>query len=315
MVFVNVHLHGNDKNMQCGYQSDIFTFIGGRIMDAVSVGLEIGWRDAGHPTGALVCNPLKFVGVPFGAEPLAISIPDTGASNIEFDSCYFENCVSTASIGSASTSVGAKQVSFRNCFWTKVGAPGGGGTATQIIANLNANQETTLVLESCRSDDLSFTGKWVEMGVNSRLEISDCILPSTGTHVGWNGGTYTIDSRRDFFIGRGRQEVLDGSVMSTLVPLDYSLTNGTSKTFAKFRRISASTGADVSTVAATIEDIAAITTYKGAVRPSTVSLPPAGSTYRGMMLYQEGGGGVADTLVCCMKDSAGSYSWKVVATG
>lgn len=316
LMFENVHLYANDKNLQLGYNCDIFTFIGGRIMNAVTAGLEIGWRDAGHSTGGLVCNPLKFIGVPFGAEPLGISIPDYGASNIEFDACYFENCTRIASIGDAAQTVGPKQVKFRNCFFTWVGG-GSGATTSQILANLNSNQETTLVLESCRSDDSTFAGKWVELGVNSRLEISDSILPSTVAHVGWNGGTYTIDYRRDFRIGRGRQEVVDGSVSGSLIPFDLSLTNGTSKTYAKFRRISATTGADTSQMPVLIRDIAALTVVDGGIMFATPSsaLPTASSTYRGLAVYQQGGGGVADTVVCCMKDSAGSYSWKVVATG
>lgn len=49
--------------------------------------------------------------------------------------------------------------------------------------------------------------------------------------------------------------------------------------------------------------------------PRTSSLPTASAHYRGRMLILEGGGGVADTLRCCLKAAGGTYSWVIVATG
>ena len=49
--------------------------------------------------------------------------------------------------------------------------------------------------------------------------------------------------------------------------------------------------------------------------PSVETLPPADAGRRGDALVVLGGAGVADTLHICLKAVAGTYSWKLVATG
>lgn len=44
-------------------------------------------------------------------------------------------------------------------------------------------------------------------------------------------------------------------------------------------------------------------------------LPTASVAYRGLRVFVPGAAGAADTLVCCMKSAADTYSWKNVATG
>ena len=314
MTFINCHFHANGVNIGLGYNCDVFQFFGGRLQNAVTVGMEIGYRDAAHSSGSLQCNPVKVVGVRFGAQPLAINIPDYGASNIEFDSCYFENNQQIATIGDVAQANGAYHVQFSNCYFTFVGA---GGSLTQIVSNVNANQSSTLTLKHSRSDTVTFSGRWVDLGLNGRLEINDCTLPSTGTHVYWNGFNYTVGSR-NFIIGRGRQEVFDGSVLGSVIPYDVSMTTGTGKTFGKFRRTNAATGADLGILSAQIKDInGQFAAWSGGVMfdQPTGGLPTAAVAYRGMTVIQQGGAGAADTIVCCMKSAADTYSWKVVSTG
>jgi hypothetical protein len=45
------------------------------------------------------------------------------------------------------------------------------------------------------------------------------------------------------------------------------------------------------------------------------SLPSASAALQGQFGFQIGGSGVADTLVCCMKNSSGTFTWTVIATG
>ena len=45
------------------------------------------------------------------------------------------------------------------------------------------------------------------------------------------------------------------------------------------------------------------------------ALPAAGVQYRGMLLRVEGATGVTDTLYCCMKSVANTYSWVSIVTG
>jgi len=49
--------------------------------------------------------------------------------------------------------------------------------------------------------------------------------------------------------------------------------------------------------------------------PSRDTLPTASADYRGRAALVMGGAGVADTIYACLKDAAGAYAWKVVATG
>lgn len=314
MTFTNVAWRGNDKNLQLGYNGDIFQFIGSRCENAVTACLEIGWRAPGR-VGAIQCNPITLLGLRFGASPLAINCIDYASTNVDIIGCYFEDIGKIGIFGEATQATGPKCIQFRNCFFTVVGR---GGTDTQIVANLHANQESTITLEHCRSDTATFAGRWVDIGVNGRLKIANCDLLTTGAHVGWNGGTYTLDKRNDFTIDRGLAIVHDGSAMGSLPALDVRLTNGTGKTWASFTRRNGATGAELGAAGAHVADYGGqFVAYKGPLRPATPSaaLPAASATYRGITVYQEGAGGVPDTIVCCMKDTGDTYSWKVIATG
>ena len=44
------------------------------------------------------------------------------------------------------------------------------------------------------------------------------------------------------------------------------------------------------------------------------SAPAAAVAYRGYLIYIKGAAGVADTIKCCMKAAANTYSWVTVAT-
>jgi len=45
------------------------------------------------------------------------------------------------------------------------------------------------------------------------------------------------------------------------------------------------------------------------------SVPPASESYRGHYWLVEGGAGVADVLLVCVKDESDFYSWVTVAAG
>lgn len=48
---------------------------------------------------------------------------------------------------------------------------------------------------------------------------------------------------------------------------------------------------------------------------TTGALPAATQSLRGALFVVRGASGVADTLQICLKSSADSYSWKILATG
>jgi hypothetical protein len=219
--------------------------------------------------------------------------------------------------GDAAQTTGAKQIIVKGCFFTLMGASNG-SAVTQFNLNAHANQESTISFVSCRSDDSNFAGKWVALGLNSRLNVEDSELLSTIAQIGWNGGTYTLDKRQNFSIDMAKLIVHDGSAMGSIAPLDVRLTNGTGATYSKWTRINGSTGAALGIANPDVIDVnGQFVCVRAPIRfiTPTGALPTASATYRGISAYQEGGGGVADTLVCCMKDAAGAYSWKVVATG
>ena len=54
---------------------------------------------------------------------------------------------------------------------------------------------------------------------------------------------------------------------------------------------------------------------KPVVLATTGTLPAASAAFRGALFVVRGATGVADTLQVCLKSSADSYSWKVLATG
>jgi len=49
--------------------------------------------------------------------------------------------------------------------------------------------------------------------------------------------------------------------------------------------------------------------------PDAGVLPAAGSRFRGVIAFQPGAGGVADTLQMCMKSATDTYSWRTIVTG
>lgn len=48
---------------------------------------------------------------------------------------------------------------------------------------------------------------------------------------------------------------------------------------------------------------------------TTGTRPAASADLRGAVFVVQGGAGVADTLEVCLKSTAGTYSWKTLATG
>lgn len=311
-TFDNVCWRDNARNIELGFNCDIFNFNGCRLDYATDTSVYIGYRDAAHLSGALQCNNISFNGCRISNNATAFDIADYGASNIFFNASYFEANTKTGWYGDAAQAVGPKNVHFVGSFFTVMSA------TTPQIEHRNANQESSLKFDGCRSDATGFAGLWLSMGLNSRLVWEDNDLLSTGAHCSWNGTNYTMDKRQSFAVENGVTHVVDGSVAGSLVPIDIRMTNGTSKVYQAWSRRNASTGAVLGISNPSVTDYnGQFVAYTGAVRVGTPTsaLPTASATYRGIMAYQEGGGGVADTVVCCMKDSAGAYSWKVVATG
>lgn len=312
VTFENVNWHANAYNVELGFNCDIFNFIGCKLDYATTTSILIGYRDAGHAAGALQCNNINFIGCRISNNAVAFDIADYGASNIQFLSSYFENNVLTGYYGDAAQSVGPKQVQFAGCFWTIVNA------STPQIASRHANQESTLVVRSCRSDTSGFAGVWLSMGVNSRLIWEDNDLIAAGSHVTWNGFSYLLDKRQSFVLDNGTTLLADGSVHGSLVPLDVRMTNGTGKTWQTWTRRNAATGAALGESDSKVIDInGKYVCLQGPIlfATPTSALPTAASTYRGIAVYQQGGAGVADTIKCCMKNAADAYTWTTIATG
>lgn len=317
MTFVNCHWHANGTNIRLGYNCDIFQFFGGRIQNATVDGIHIGWRGPDQPVGSVLCSPVTFVCVRFGdVVGNAILVDDAGASQIRLQSCYFEHNGKIITVGTSGTVQSAKSIIFDECFFTR---PVSFSDPQMQVAD--DNSDSTIEVSNCTSD-ATYTGPFIKIGTTGSLTWANNKIPVSGAgsnfKIGTNAG-YVVPDGQSYEWNKNKITLADGTLMASGAPASaVRMTNGTGKQFAEWSRRSSSTGALVGSGHAYVSDIdGKWVVFDGVQRIGTPSsaLPAASATYRGVNAYQQGGGGVADTVVCCMKDAAGAYSWKVVATG
>lgn len=310
MTFENVNWRANARNVELGFNCDIFNFNGCRLDYATDTSIYIGYRDAGHPTGALQCNNIFFNGCRISNNNIAVDVADYGASNIKFSS-YFESNVSLGYFGDAAQAIGPKCIGFDGSFFT--------GTAhTNPFTCRHANQDSTFTVDLTRSDYTSTPG-WFVLGLNSTMIWGDNALAATTAPV-TNGSIAWPNLATKQAARYLKADLLlnDGSALGSVVPHDSRMTNGTGKTWAQWTRRNGTTGAVLGDADSKVIDVnGKYVCLSGPIQLVTpgAALPTAAATYRGIMVYQAGAGGVADTIKCCMKDSADAYSWKTVVTG
>ncbi len=325
----NVQIRNCGIGVQFGWQADIIFFQNCRIQECTTAGIANGWTDATHHSGAVTSNSnIKFHTCRFGKNTVSADWNDYDSTNLVLDTCYFEDETKLMWLGSAAiTTSTPKKCVFTDChieYPTVVPS----GALIEMRNPYTANSDISLIRTQCQYT-LGSGVRYLKAGLNSSILIDECILPHTNGHIDYYTGAaqhydITIGNTGSAFPtvhwSANVQHVnyFDGATLSGTVPAAVmQMTGGTDKMFQKWERIAANTGAVVNTNNPSIIDVSGKwVLYRGAVQIQTPdSLPTAGSGYRGVMAYQSGGAGVADTIVCCMKSAADAYSWKVVATG
>lgn len=327
--FKNLQIRACGVGVQFGWQSDICLFQNCRIQECTVAGIQNGWTDATHHSGAVTSNNcIRFLTSRFGKNAVSADWNDYDSTGLVFDSCYFEDETKLMWLGSAAmTTSTPKKTTFTDCHfeWPTV-TPS--GCLIEMRNPYTATSDISLVRTQCQYT-LGSGVRYLKAGINTSILIDECILPHTNGHIDYYTGAaqhydITLTNTGSAFptvrFTANTQSVnyYDGATLSGTIPAAATImTGGTDKMFEKWERIAANTGAAVNTNNCSILDIAGKwVLYKGAVCIQTPdSLPTAGVAYRGVMAYQSGAGGVADTVVCCMKSAADTYSWKTVITG
>lgn len=164
------------------------------------------------------------------------------------------------------------------------------------------------------------------------VAVSGKVLLPDGT--GTPGGTLVITLSKEGSVedaGTGTQRVAavktvtigsDGSVSFNVVPNDTITPSGTiyRADYKLPSGVSWSEYWDIASSPSSLEigDIplaAAAVSGREASIPSVSTLPAAGSTYRGRIMYLTGGAGGEDIAYVCLKTSSDTYDWVPFALG
>ncbi len=324
-TYVNLNVKDCDIGAKMGYQADIHNFIGCRFDDILEKCIDFTYRDGSgqHDSGSLEQNPNVFLGCRFNANDgsngaVVFDIGSTGVTNLHVQACYFEDCDKIATLGESGSATGPKNIVFDNCYFTVCN-----DVNTQFTVT-NTNDDSLITIRNCRSDTAAsgVSGGWLQARVNTKVIWENNQLPSDGFQIrrtdgGSNNLDYTLE-QEDSFRLLGRQKIVtDGTQLTaTEYPIEVLMTNGSGENYMHFGRLNGSTGAIINSEWKLI-DIGGLGPFAdGLVKLNqNASKPSASSTYQGVLWITKGGAGVADTVECCLKSAADTYSWVTVATG
>ena len=326
--FKNLQIRACDIGVQFGWQADIMLFQNCRIQECTTAGISNGWTDATHHNGSVTSNNcIHFIASRFGKNTVTSDWNDYDSTGLIFNSCYFEDETKLMWLGSAAmTTSTPKKVLFTDCH-IEYPTTTPSGTLIEMRNPYTATSDISLVRVQCQYT-LGSGVRYLKAGINTSIFIDKCILPQTNGHITYYTGaaqSYDIQLSNTgsafptvtYTSNTQHVNYTDGAAVGSNAAAVMLMTSGTDKIFEQWQRTAANTGLAVNTNNCQVMDIAGKwVLYKGAVCIQTPdSLPTASATYRGVMAYQSGGAGVADTIVCCMKNSADTYTWKTVATG
>jgi len=272
----------------------------------------------------------------FMRQLLVSDMADPSTVNVTFEHNQFESCRHYAQMGNTTSTSAPGRIIYRQNTFMQVDHQD--ETQAKFLW-MNGAAAGSLELDNNVSD--ATTGPkygWVQSGTGSVVEFKNCSLPVSGGYVvnpyhlmvgssGKNialstgasyifagpGSTGNTDERQANFSGR------DG------VPDRAHWAYNASASASIYQRWQ-SKAAATDAVSGNAYDIKSLTIngmrYAAAVgfaQPlsgaATPSLGSDGPVARAGLYFVQGGAGVADTLYCCMKSAADTYSWKLVATG
>lgn len=272
----------------------------------------------------------------FMRQELIADIADPSASNVSFEHNQFESCKHYAQLGTTSSGSVPNRIEFKQNVFMRTD----GQEQTQamfLFKNTAGGGSLSLIRNVCDSVTGPKYG-WVQCGSTSTIEFSGNSLTVSGGYVleanhlivGSTGKKIVIPTNGSYtFIG-------SGGVGSTIekqsnfsgrdnIPDVANWGYNASQSSSIFQRWQ-SKGASTDAVSGAALDVKSLTvngqrfvTVNGMLQPySNATLPSLGSdgsVIRSGFAFVPGSTGVADTLYCCMKSAADTYSWKLVATG
>ena len=308
----------------CNYGSSI-TPLGSQSETA----LHYNYRSLVHPSGGLSNNAHVFRGCWFMRQLIAADIYDTAASNIKFDSCYYESTVQYAKIGQSGTSNSPPIVVWDNCHFS---IPYYAGETAAKIEVQNTAAISFIGLYNCRTDSTNGpNGGWVNAGSGPGCIVSmdGCIMPTGGSattqaHIRYGTKNIVAPNYSPYLFrshtssGR-RQEQFNGG--SSNPNRETWAFGGTSSTvFERWAvKATASESEGTGSYPRIIDQVnggAHYVMFDGYSRPTQSSaLPTAIAELRGCTYIVQGGAGVADAAYICLKGAADTYSWVSIATG
>ena len=272
----------------------------------------------------------------FMRQLLVADMADPSTVNVTFEHNQYESCRHYAQFGNATSTSAPGRIIYRQNTFMRVAHQD--ETQAKFLW-MNGAAAGSLELDNNVSD--ATTGPkygWVRCGTGSVVEFKNNSLPVTGGYVvdgfhlmvGSSGKNIVLPTGAAYtFAGPGstgntdeRQANFSGR---DSVPDRAHWGYNTSASASIYQRWQAkSLGSD--TTSGNAYDIKSLTingtryaTAQGFVQPlsgaSTPSLGSDGAVARSGFYFVQGGSGVADTLYCCMKSAADTYSWKLVATG
>lgn len=272
----------------------------------------------------------------FMRQLLVSDIADPSTTNVTHEHNQYESCRHYAQIGNTtSTSAPGRLIYRQNTFMRTDHQD---ETQAKFLW-MNSAAAGSLELDNNVSD--AATGPkygWVRCGTGSVVKFKNNSLPISGGYVvdafhlmvGTSGKNVALSTGAEYtFAGPGstgntdeRQANFSGR---DNVP-DRAHWGYNSSASASIYQRWAAKSVSSDAVSGNSYDIKSLTingtryaTALGFVQPlsgaSTPSLGSDGPVARSGFYFVQGGAGVADTLYCCMKSAADTYSWKLVATG
>jgi len=326
--FHSVFFYENGIGLQGGRASDGYSLISCKFQnnttaikvgyDCTARGIENGVNHTGHVPNLSKC--WNMIGTVFGYNDLCFDITDVAFNVLNLFGSHVEGCKQLMLIGDIAEGGAGRGINIDGMTITSHVTPI--GNAWIEMRNLSASQRF-FINHVVAGSYGSMPGQFMHVGVNAAIEWNGNYVDSdigvlriedgSGNFQDFN----TINELEKVSSNKTQEIYADSAKIASRPLLQLTQKNAFGKEYFRIDRVQNNNGSVQAGLGLSIYDHnSSFCTVESAFRPVTPnSLPAASVTYRGAVVYQEGGGGVADRLVQCMKSAADTYSWVDVATG
>lgn len=289
---VNINIRNCSHGVEGQWNCDIFSFIGSRF-DYCDNAIYIGGTSTTHPSGSQEENAWKFVGCRISNNQEGVTIADNGASNIIFDSCYFEGNIKEGTLGSSTiVQPDSTCILFIGCYWT----PYNTNTQGYIVPG-----QSIAKFQHCKiaGNTSAPYNPFVKIShVNGALLVEGLNTSGVTNLANYNGRTYNynpVDGSRFSLNSKdyGKYALDNNPTMEP--PIDYTITGGTNK---KFWSVKKASSADESTLAEVfIKDVSGQVQLGGTSVINTLLLQSGATTSRPALISTQLGYQYFDTTI------------------